>query len=153
MEKIHLIGWAMAIILIGASATTAYVTSTTDAKTLLGTTNDLQITGCKIYSITKEATTQKEVDEKDWEVRFALEYTINGKQTREGVKTAYIKNNTETDAKNAVEPICEQDWQNAQTKYTNIDKVIIETDAKDNPVLEKIYNPATQIWASLTEAN
>jgi hypothetical protein len=53
MEKIHLIGWALLLLLIAGSATTIIVNSIEEAQTKLGTNNVLEEIGCKVYSIEK----------------------------------------------------------------------------------------------------
>lgn len=149
MEKVHLIGWALLTIIITASAITATVTSIAEGKALLGTGINLQETGCKVYSIEKTATTQAEFND-PWTVKFAMEYTIDGRQTREGVKTVLVANNTETAVKTAVEPLCDADWTKAQAKHGTIDTIIVQTLAKDNPVLNKVYSAAKKTWNSLS---
>ena len=144
--------WIAALIgmVIAGSAITATVNSITEAQQQLGTSSNIQQIGCKVYTIEKTATTQNEITNNDWQVTFAMEYTIDGRQTREGVKTAMVKDNTEAAVKTAVASQCEQDWANAQARHGTIDTVVIQTTANDNSVLAQIYNASKKTWANIS---
>ncbi len=147
ITKTGLIMFALIAFIIVGTATTIYVETVNEGKALLGTSKDTALIGCKVYSIQKIAESQADF-EKDWKVQFALEYNYEGNgrmiQTREGVKTVFVKNDSEEEIKIAVEPICDQDWVNAQARYGTVDKVIVES--KTNPILSKLYNPVAKIW-------
>lgn len=143
----------LAFIMVG-TATTVYVSTIEEGRNLLGTSQNTELIGCKVYSIQKIATDEKDFNS-DWTVKFALEYTYEGEggrmiQTREGVKTVYVASDTEAAVSAAVEPICDQDWATAQSRYGTVDKVIVE--ANTNPILNKIYNPISKIWSSLSNS-
>ncbi len=149
MEKVHLIGWALLAILFTASAVSITVNSVQEGKAALGTSTQLEEVGCKIYSITKTGTTSQELDE-DWVVSYAMEYTIDGIQSRDGVGQTTVKTNTEQAVKTAVEPLCEAIWAEAQTKFGTIDSVMVKTTVNENPVLEQIYSAVGNSWSNIT---
>lgn len=143
--------WGIILLVGSGIATTAYVSTIAEAQAKLGTSQSVTLTGCKVYSITKTATSVEELS-KDWEVNYALEYSYeqDGKMvaTREGVRTAFVSTDSEAAVKAAVEPACEKDWTAAQARYGVIDTVVVEQ--KTNPVLSQIYDPAKKAWNSLT---
>lgn len=148
MEKVHLIGWALLISLLAGSAVTVTVGTIAEAQAELGSSPTLEQIGCKVYEIKKEATTQDEITNNPWTVEFAMEYSIDGKKTREHVRRTEVNDNNETAIKEAVAPICETDWQNAVTKHGTVDKVIIKNE--DNPVLNQVYDAVKKTWANVS---
>ncbi len=147
--RIGLIIFALLSFVVVSTATTVYISSVEEGRNLLGTSQNTELIGCKVYSIQKIAIEEKDLDG-DWTVTFALEYNRedNGKmiRTREGVKTVKVSNDSETTIKNAVEPICDNDWETAKTKHGTITKIIINP--TNNPILNQIYNPASKIWSN-----
>ena len=146
MEKIHLIGWALLLIIIGAGAITATVSTVTEAKDVLGTTKNATDPICYVYSISKRATTQDEITNKPWNVEYELAYKQDGK-TKGEAKDTTVKTNTEAAVKNAIAELCETEWEEIQAQNTVIDSVVISE--TNNSVLEQAYDLITRTWVNL----
>lgn len=138
MEKIHMIGWALLIIIVGASAITTTVTTEQEAQAKLGSGANLVVGDCEILSIEKTVTEQADFAN-DWVVTYSQWYTRDGTLSR-NTGQVMVKINSEATVKTAVEPACEAKWIEIQAQNSVIDTVIISPTFEQNNAIGAKYD-------------
>jgi len=141
MEKIHLIGWALLLILIGSAAITATVSNEAEAQQKLGTKATFEEGKCRLFDIRKEATTSQEITANNYKIIYEFEYT-----EETGNKKLFYTLETPTSDKATVEAAIAT----ACNKISEtIDKVVIKPDTTEMENRE--YDVATKKWENTTK--
>ena len=145
MEKIHLIGWALLLMLFVASAMSITVTNLDDARQKFGTSTKLEQAeeGCEITDVVKVAFSMDEIDSKNYIAKYSLWFYLDGKKTNDTGQVE-VASLSKTTIQEAVKPACDATWLELKEKYGTIDMVVIKPDVSSTIV--EVYDYVKKTW-------
>lgn len=147
MEKIHLIGWALLLLVAFGSAATVFVNSEQEAMAAVNSGSGLEMGECKVLRVEKTVEQGENPGDKPVEVMYELTYFKQGQPDRFVLKVT-VQTNSETAIKEAVETACRQKWEEIQADSEKQETTAVVR--YTTGLVKQVYSLAENSWTAIT---